>query len=83
MNYAASSMCGSLFSHLGWKLYMEDVYIAISPFTHKNFSLFGVFDGYGGTHSLIIKAVSLPFLWKDISHMNYQKMKVLGKDSTK
>lgn len=28
---------------------MEDASMIISPFTYKNYSLFGIFDGHGGT----------------------------------
>ena len=46
--YAVSQMCGTFTNNQGWRFYMEDAYIAIAPFTHKNFGLFGVFDGHGG-----------------------------------
>jgi serine/threonine protein phosphatase PrpC len=33
---------------IGWRIYMEDAHIAISPLTDKKNSLFAVFDGHGG-----------------------------------
>lgn len=35
---------------LGWRRYMEDASVTISPFTYKNYSLFAVFDGHGGKY---------------------------------
>jgi|688.fasta_scaffold25286_4 hypothetical protein len=32
---------------------MEDASMIISPFTHRNYSLFGIFDGHGGIYILI------------------------------
>jgi serine/threonine protein phosphatase PrpC len=29
---------------------MEDASMIISPFTHRNYSLFGIFDGHGGIY---------------------------------
>jgi serine/threonine protein phosphatase PrpC len=42
-------MCGKQLPIVGWRKYMEDATVAISPFTYKNYSLFAVFDGHGGT----------------------------------
>ena len=42
-------MCGIISYDLGWRKYMEDASMIISPFTVKDFSLFGIFDGHGGS----------------------------------
>jgi serine/threonine protein phosphatase PrpC len=47
--YAASGMCGIVYSKIGWRLSMEDAHISIPDFTDKKFGLFAVFDGHGGT----------------------------------
>jgi serine/threonine protein phosphatase PrpC len=47
-SYASVHMCGSFFAYIGWRKYMEDACVTISPFTYKNYSLFAVFDGHGG-----------------------------------
>ena len=47
-SYAATHMCGIGVVDVGWRKYMEDASMIISPFTFRNFSLFGVFDGHGG-----------------------------------
>ena len=39
---------------LGWRKFMEDATLYVSPFTYKNFSLFGVFDGHGGNNYIKI-----------------------------
>ena len=49
ISYAMSSMCGTFPSHLGWRIYMEDAHIHVAPFSDKKYSLFGVFDGHGGS----------------------------------
>jgi len=41
LTYAVSHMCG-------WRNYMEDAHIAVSPLSDKKSSLFAVFDGHGG-----------------------------------
>lgn len=41
LEYVSSHMCG-------WRIYMEDAHIALSPMTDKKNSLFAVFDGHGG-----------------------------------
>ena len=33
---------------------MEDATLYVSPFTYKNYSLFGVFDGHGGNNYIKI-----------------------------
>ena len=38
-----------LLTHSGWRIYMEDAHISQSPITNSKHSLFGVFDGHGGT----------------------------------
>lgn len=32
---------------------MEDASLIISPFTYKNYSLFGLFDGHGGSDHIM------------------------------
>lgn len=59
-------MCGTLLFYSGWRLYMEDAHLSITPFTKKNFSLFAVFDGHGGI-PLYIQALKLQLLPKGIS----------------
>jgi serine/threonine protein phosphatase PrpC len=34
--------------YLGWRNYMEDAHISVSPLSDKKSSLFAVFDGHGG-----------------------------------
>jgi serine/threonine protein phosphatase PrpC len=41
-------MCGTKFTYLGWRNYMEDAHISVSPLSDKRSSLFAVFDGHGG-----------------------------------
>jgi serine/threonine protein phosphatase PrpC len=33
---------------------MEDSMLMVSPFTYRNYSLFGVFDGHGGNSQVIL-----------------------------
>ena len=53
LSYGVSHMCGTLYHEVGWRIYMEDAHISLAPFG-KTLGLFGVFDGHGGTKSLII-----------------------------
>ena len=49
MSYAVSHMCGKIsIWNLGWRNYMEDASISISPLSDNKNSLFAVFDGHGG-----------------------------------
>jgi serine/threonine protein phosphatase PrpC len=41
-------MCGINFTYLGWRNYMEDAHISVSPLSDQRSSLFAVFDGHGG-----------------------------------
>jgi len=51
LQFASSHMCGKFISlTLGWRIYMEDAHIALSPITDKKNSLFAVFDGHGGKY---------------------------------
>ena len=43
---------------------MEDASLYVSPFTYKNYSLFGVFDGHGGKVKFIIRSRGRPFCQK-------------------
>ena len=45
---------------------MEDAHIHVAPFSDKKYSLFGVFDGHGGSHWLM-KGLRCLLLWKGIS----------------
>ncbi len=47
-SYAVTHMCGICFFISGWRKFMEDASMIISPFTYRNYSLFGIFDGHGG-----------------------------------
>jgi serine/threonine protein phosphatase PrpC len=40
----------NLHSILGWRPKMEDACIINPNFTNKNFGLFAVFDGHGGSY---------------------------------
>lgn len=44
LEYVSTHMCG-------WRMYMEDAHIALSPLTDKKNSLFAVFDGHGGAEA--------------------------------
>jgi hypothetical protein len=49
--YSVTHMCGTVDIYTGWRIYMEDAHIDAPNFgTDKKNSLFGVFDGHGGTH---------------------------------
>jgi hypothetical protein len=48
LEYVSSHMCGTPFFYIGWRIYMEDAHISVSPLTDKKNSLFAVFDGHGG-----------------------------------
>lgn len=55
LSYAVSHMCGMKLSYLGWRNYMEDAHIAVSPLSDKKSSLFAVFDGHGGILLLLFR----------------------------
>ena len=69
ISYAVSHMCGTLFAYSGWRIYMEDAHISYSPIGNSKNSLFGVFDGHGGTQ-LSIQEPKWPPLWSDIFSRN-------------
>jgi len=46
--FAVSHMCGKTTFIIGWRIYMEDAHISLSPFSDKKLGLFAVFDGHGG-----------------------------------
>ena len=48
LDYVSSHMCGIPWFISGWRIYMEDAHIVVSPLTDKKNSLFAVFDGHGG-----------------------------------
>ena len=48
LTYAVSHMCGTKPIYSGWRNYMEDAHISMSPLSDKKSSLFAVFDGHGG-----------------------------------
>lgn len=56
LNYVSTHMCGNSYFiiPLGWRIYMEDAHIALSPLSDKKNSLFAVFDGHGGIKLIII-----------------------------
>ena len=54
VTYAVSSMCGMPYSYAGWRQYMEDTHIC-TTLSDKKTHLFAVFDGHGGTLSLIFR----------------------------
>ena len=62
---------------------MEDATLYVSPFTYKNYSLFGVFDGHGGTLSFYPKVLKLHYSLKSILCLSFRKMKVLKKEILK
>lgn len=62
LSYAVSHMCGIIFYYLGWRNYMEDAHIAVSPLSNKNCSLFAVFDGHGGNSYLYLGAEVATFV---------------------
>ncbi len=55
---------------------MEDASMVISPFTYKNYSLFGIFDGHGGIFRNM-QALKLLCLLRNIFHNNFKKIKCL------
>lgn len=60
-SYAISHMCGKILFDVGWRKFMEDACLCVSPFTYKNYSLFGVFDGHGGMLFVRIRTGSSTF----------------------
>ena len=80
LTYAVSHMCGTLMHYLGWRIYMEDAHISYSPVGNTKNSLFGVFDGHGGTFSMSLGAevacfVEEHFLKEFENNKNYQNGK--------
>lgn len=81
LSFAASHMCGTFNPHTGWRIYMEDAHISVSPLSDKKNSIFGVFDGHGGT-SFYTQDLRFQPMLNDISLKNLRKMSVIRRDST-
>lgn len=52
-------MCGIYISYVGWRIYMEDAHIAVSPLSDKKNSLFAIFDGHGGKYFKLIQGAEV------------------------
>ena len=76
ISYAVSHMCGTNSIHSGWRIYMEDAHISYSPINNSKNSLFGVFDGHGGTLLSIQELKWLP-LFSDIFSRNWKETKTI------
>jgi hypothetical protein len=57
-------MCGKLKNNSGWRIYMEDASLSVSPLTDKKNSLFAVFDGHGGILISYTRTLSCRFCVK-------------------
>ena len=62
-----------LLAYLGWRKFMEDASLYVSPFTYKNYSLFGVFDGHGGKLKAIFRSISSPVCEKALYELTLKK----------
>ncbi len=71
------------FIYLGWRIYMEDAHIAVSPLSDKKNSLFAVFDGHGGSSLLLAQVPKYPNLLKDISLNSWRQIKTTSRVITK
>lgn len=60
----------------GWRKFMEDAKITQLDIQNngKNYTIFGVFDGHGGTSAVIQELRFLP-LWKQTSLMSSKRMR--------
>lgn len=67
---------------LGWRIYMEDAHINVSPLNNSKNSLFGVFDGHGGS-SPFTQDPKLPPLSSDTSSKNSKATKIIRQPSTR
>lgn len=79
LEFVSTHMCGTPLIYSGWRIYMEDAHIAISPLTDKKNSLFAVFDGHGGNFSLWTQAPKYPSSLKDISYRSWRLIKTTRK----
>ena len=61
----------------GWRIYMEDAHLSESPIPNSKNSLFGVFDGHGGT-PLVIQAQKSPSSSNDTSAKNLKSTKIIN-----
>ena len=68
--------------HSGWRIYMEDAHISNSPISNSKNSLFGVFDGHGGT-LLFTQAPKWPLLSSVTSSKNSRPTKTTNSTNTR
>ena len=58
---------------LGWRNYMEDAHISVSPLSDKKSSLFAVFDGHGGNNQYQLRRWSCHFCWETFCSITWSK----------